>query len=1498
MTEEKLAALGGEREKNSLFDLDKRYNLLSQVSARVNLLTPSSSPDGVSPEVVDLVTIPENTFYRREVTMLKTPIDIEDDAGFNEDGTATIRAVFDGQNRVAVDLNVVFDTPPSNGRHKKAVHWHEVGLVPSAEQEEEHKQWVAQNLLPDCCATSELKSESEKAFVSLGQVKSVRDSDCVYLTEQCVIPRNEDNILCRAIRTDQQAYMALTKALGAKLQELITSGDVVKAANTYNAQREEWKKINDQYQKQQVWKQVCQSINRGFRDQQSDFNKVEPESVPASWSIQVNGRPTQQDEEEEAEVHEDAVCMCCFDGTSVEGNRILFCDGCNATLHQTCYGVAEIPEGDFFCDRCRYIQMRAADPTEDWNYNDGDVKNAVMCCLCPLYHGGLKPTTDGRWVHLCCAFWTGNASIRDLTEMGPIDLSEVAMQMPDDDEGPVTSSGRGRKPKASKAVTEGSEETNPLLSTACSYCNVLGGHVVQCCPPSEDGSLTCSTVFHPICAWFDGGRMSTHITDPTFQGSERNGIYPSGITYCFLCDTHAETDRPYQVKADQKVLRLKYRINEDDLEQIPEKNKRKRKKPKAKKGGAGGRQAGAQIVKDLNPDNYDDKICGICLEPTTQDIFSCGYDPSMLACDVQELTVAEQPSAVALTDSSSSAQSTSESFSSSDFVKAESSAMDVVPSTPERKNSFGGAASSSAAHVSFPPAPGSAIKFSHSPSGAAVAAPACDKSIIMKCAGCAISIHKCCYIRTLPVGWDGSGPGWKCETCIAKDYAAEDAADVRCLLCPRRGGYFKRTNDDNKWVHVFCALTANPQGRTLPDNLMDMHGVSKEKGKQKCVICNRKGGHSVRCNSLGCTAHFHPICGMRSGKAFIRNRMGAKSIYCMDHIPEGAERLPSGYWVDGYEVYRLRYCLDRARLITDILLRREKYKKQLCKAELEWFNSRFSKALDKAAGRKHKAEDVELSGDESSVEDDSESEDEAVLLMDDPELRAAKYGTSDFIDEWLPHVPRSYASVDKEVRLEMSTGETAFIGASWTKKGEVKLPHRVSVTYAGIELQKKDTMKDTEKGFIRAQRDVVVKNVNGSRATCRVWSSLREENAFPKLISSLLIRHMDMQNDLFKAEMEDLGFSKVNFASKKKAKAAAADGPKTKKGYAWVEEPIVVDEDEEAVVDTRKTPRKGASAVPTSPVASPQSHGKRGRPSKQFLEEQRLAQLAAAEAEKSAKKKGKGKVTAVVVEEPMEVVESPPASRGGRRSSRAAAVTDEELEEEFYRASEGVSSSSNAASAKKGKRRLEVEEVEDTLPASPAMTKRQKLNAENAQSAAKDKKGASGGGIQSYFKPVSSGAKSNSQSTKGTLVAEITKEDREVYKEDRLPQLERRLFDILNEIDNWVEPSEEEEEAAAAEVIPQSPGDARLTRNQILQQQQTPSMKSPQKKKTPTPAKKGVTSPKAKNPNEFNLKNSTLDIMHTNLTTHSYTSMASFIEDFYSMLNETRQAVAYGSVVS
>ena len=45
-------------------------------------------------------------------------------------------------------------------------------------------------------------------------------------------------------------------------------------------------------------------------------------------------------------------CRICGNGQSWSTNLILYCDGCDMPVHQLCYDVSTVPEGDWFCRNC------------------------------------------------------------------------------------------------------------------------------------------------------------------------------------------------------------------------------------------------------------------------------------------------------------------------------------------------------------------------------------------------------------------------------------------------------------------------------------------------------------------------------------------------------------------------------------------------------------------------------------------------------------------------------------------------------------------------------------------------------------------------------------------------------------------------------------------------------------------------------------------------------------------------------------------------------------------------------------------------------------------------------------------------------------------------------------------------------------------------------------------------------------------------------------------
>lgn len=89
------------------------------------------------------------------------------------------------------------------------------------------------------------------------------------------------------------------------------------------------------------------------------------------------------------------VCDICRSPDAEDENEMVFCDSCNICVHQACYGIAVIPDGEWMCSPCREL---------------GSHKKTISCVLCPNSGGAFKPTSNGRWAHVSCALWIPEVS--------------------------------------------------------------------------------------------------------------------------------------------------------------------------------------------------------------------------------------------------------------------------------------------------------------------------------------------------------------------------------------------------------------------------------------------------------------------------------------------------------------------------------------------------------------------------------------------------------------------------------------------------------------------------------------------------------------------------------------------------------------------------------------------------------------------------------------------------------------------------------------------------------------------------------------------------------------------------------------------------------------------------------------------------------------------------------------------------------------------------------
>lgn len=98
-------------------------------------------------------------------------------------------------------------------------------------------------------------------------------------------------------------------------------------------------------------------------------------------------------------------CAVCNDSDCDNSNAIVFCDGCDIAVHQECYGIAFIPEGQWLCRKCMINQNN----------------RKIECCFCPSKTGAFKQLDNSLWSHVICALWINELYFANPIYMEPIE---------------------------------------------------------------------------------------------------------------------------------------------------------------------------------------------------------------------------------------------------------------------------------------------------------------------------------------------------------------------------------------------------------------------------------------------------------------------------------------------------------------------------------------------------------------------------------------------------------------------------------------------------------------------------------------------------------------------------------------------------------------------------------------------------------------------------------------------------------------------------------------------------------------------------------------------------------------------------------------------------------------------------------------------------------------------------------------------------------------------
>ncbi|XP_016307019.1 protein Jade-2-like [Sinocyclocheilus anshuiensis] len=185
------------------------------------------------------------------------------------------------------------------------------------------------------------------------------------------------------------------------------------------------------------------------------------------------------------EYDEDVVCDVCRSPEGEDGNEMVFCDKCNVCVHQACYGILKVPQGNWLCRICALgVQPK--------------------CLLCPRRGGALKPTRSGtKWVHVSCALW--------IPEVLEVSLGVFNFR----------SAPKYQLSKNVLFLTKEAMAENPAFNRkfelvripasrwalSCGLCREHTGTCIQCSMPS------CIVAFHVTCAFDHGLEMCTTLAE-------------------------------------------------------------------------------------------------------------------------------------------------------------------------------------------------------------------------------------------------------------------------------------------------------------------------------------------------------------------------------------------------------------------------------------------------------------------------------------------------------------------------------------------------------------------------------------------------------------------------------------------------------------------------------------------------------------------------------------------------------------------------------------------------------------------------------------------------------------------------------------------------------------------------------------------------------------------------------------------------------------------------
>eukprot|EP00698_Gefionella_okellyi_P018344 TRINITY_DN5489_c0_g1_i1.p1 TRINITY_DN5489_c0_g1~~TRINITY_DN5489_c0_g1_i1.p1 ORF type:complete len:1058 (-),score=201.19 TRINITY_DN5489_c0_g1_i1:134-3307(-) len=197
------------------------------------------------------------------------------------------------------------------------------------------------------------------------------------------------------------------------------------------------------------------------------------------------------------EDEDDAICHVCGSGDVEDGDEILFCEDkdCNVAVHQSCYGIATVPKGEWKCSPCAAGLVGAKKP---------------RCVLCPLRSGAFKPTDHHHWAHVMCGMWVPETFIGSTKTMEPV------------------CGCRAIPPSRRKLV--------------CSVCATVGKAPIQC------AMKNCYKAFHPLCGREQGWVLAIADSGTAVGFCDLHSSAQFQRKRAAILNDDADTDQPKEKK--------------------------------------------------------------------------------------------------------------------------------------------------------------------------------------------------------------------------------------------------------------------------------------------------------------------------------------------------------------------------------------------------------------------------------------------------------------------------------------------------------------------------------------------------------------------------------------------------------------------------------------------------------------------------------------------------------------------------------------------------------------------------------------------------------------------------------------------------------------------------------------------------------------------------------------------------------------------------------------